>query len=762
MKKFSELFRKYRLRSEFETFAAFGDALSEKGYFYEESIFSHWQKGSRVPTNRHLVLKIAEVFIERGAMTTLESVNELLNSVGMGYLTDDEKEELGLHNFSNVPFQVPGEIFNFTGREEIIANILKEINTQKTFLLYGLPGVGKTALAIKIGHILREKFYDGVLWYKVDSSNVMDILLSIARLFGEDIANIRSVDVRASIVRTLLGNRKLLLIFDNVREADGLHLLLSGNDFYRVIFTSRENFLDVSNYGSMHITTFTDEEVLQLFKRIFGASYTLEFNKSIVAIGKKMGGLPLAVHLAAAYLKKFEMSPEEYLEKLETESVDLQKIVYDNKNLFKAISISFEKLDVLSKSIFISLGVFEGKDFSIDAIAYVNKLSVREAKKILDMLQVISFVEKSVSGRYRVHPLLKLFARGKMLDNSLYLRAAFYYEKLLNQAEESNSYKKQRADVDNIIYVFKKCYEAGYWDQIITLWNPIERFLSNTNELKKLGSLMKMIDTSKSVNNLQKIFTGYIVVLLFYWLILTHYQERNSFISDSYSLFLSFIPFFGGMAGVFRSKYWGLFKSNIGKAVLYLSFGLFSWGCGNLIWAYYNYFENVDIPYPSLADIGYFPAYFLWLAGVFYLSKATGTRFDFGKKRGKLFLLVIPSIIFLVSYYFLFVVSRRTFEAETPIRVFFDLYYPFMNIIILTLAVIILGLAANFFGGKYKFSITLLLTGFVVLYMADFTFSYTTSQGLYFTGNYVDLLFSIAHYLISWGTLSFYLTPKRK
>ena len=115
MKSFAVLFKKYRLRAEFETFTEFGDALSEKGYNYEDSIFSHWQKGARVPSHRQLVLKILEIFVERGAVKTIKDVNELLDSVGMGYLTDKEKEGLGFYEVANVPFQAPSEIANFTG-----------------------------------------------------------------------------------------------------------------------------------------------------------------------------------------------------------------------------------------------------------------------------------------------------------------------------------------------------------------------------------------------------------------------------------------------------------------------------------------------------------------------------------------------------------------------------------------------------------------------------------------------------------------------
>src|SRR5579872_5578792 len=174
MKTFAQLFKKYRLRAEFETFSSFSDALAGKGYFYEESIFSHWQKGTRVPSNRQLVLSIIEIFKERDSIRTIDEANELLASVGMGYLTNRERKELVLVKQKESPFQVPSEIAYFTGRKELLSKIQKEIKKGKIIFLYGPPGVGKTALAIRIGHLLRDKYPDGVLWYKVDSSNEMD------------------------------------------------------------------------------------------------------------------------------------------------------------------------------------------------------------------------------------------------------------------------------------------------------------------------------------------------------------------------------------------------------------------------------------------------------------------------------------------------------------------------------------------------------------------------------------------------------------
>ena len=91
---FNALFKKHRLRAEFCTLAEFGEALADKGFIYEDSIFSHWQKGNRIPQNRGLLISILKIFIERGSITSLTEANSLLESAGQGYVTDTELNNL--------------------------------------------------------------------------------------------------------------------------------------------------------------------------------------------------------------------------------------------------------------------------------------------------------------------------------------------------------------------------------------------------------------------------------------------------------------------------------------------------------------------------------------------------------------------------------------------------------------------------------------------------------------------------------------------
>ena len=99
MKTFGELFKKYRLRAEFASLSEFANAFSQKGYFYDLSIFSHWQKGERVPTRRAILIALVALFTERGSMCTIQEANEFLESAEHGYLTEKEQSIL----FSLIP-----------------------------------------------------------------------------------------------------------------------------------------------------------------------------------------------------------------------------------------------------------------------------------------------------------------------------------------------------------------------------------------------------------------------------------------------------------------------------------------------------------------------------------------------------------------------------------------------------------------------------------------------------------------------------------
>ncbi|MEK7509298.1 MAG: hypothetical protein AAB605_01140 [Patescibacteria group bacterium] len=231
----------------------------------------------------------------------------------------------------------------------------------------------------------------------------------------------------------------------------------------------------------------------------------------------------------------------------------------------------------------------------------------------------------------------------------------------------------------------------------------------------------------------------------------------SSLVNDLYGiLFLGAIPFIGGLNGLVIARHWGSFSSAVGRAVIFLSLGLVSWGLGTLIFSgVYNFLLQIDVPYPSLADVGYILALPLWAIGVIELSRATGAKYGLRSSNGKTMLLLVPAAVIAVSYYLLIVVARAgTFEftdtSSLP-KVFFDLAYPIGDVVILTLATLIYGLSYNYFGGIYKKAIYFILLGFIILYFADFLFSYTTTLEIWYPGDWVDLLFTTAMLALSAG-----------
>ena len=212
-------------------------------------------------------------------------------------------------------------------------------------------------------------------------------------------------------------------------------------------------------------------------------------------------------------------------------------------------------------------------------------------------------------------------------------------------------------------------------------------------------------------------------------------------------------PFFGGILGISVSKKWGMFKSSMGKAIFFLSTGSFIWSFGSFIWAYYNFVVHASVPYPGLSDVAWISCIPIWAVGVFYLGQAMYIKLGLRKLGGKLFVIILPIAVLASSWYFLvdFAHGGSITSGGGPLKVFFDIAYPTGDVLILTLAFLIFGFSFRSLGGRYKWPIIIILFGFLVEYLADFSFSYTTTVNTYYNGDWVDLLYATALFILSFG-----------
>lgn len=217
--------------------------------------------------------------------------------------------------------------------------------------------------------------------------------------------------------------------------------------------------------------------------------------------------------------------------------------------------------------------------------------------------------------------------------------------------------------------------------------------------------------------------------------------------------------------GIATAAKWNWLKSGVGRGVFFISLGLLAWSIGQLGWSYFLIASPEDeSPGSHLLDIIDFAAIPLWFIGIIMLSKATGARYALKKRSGQLFIVFVSLIMIAISYYFLVVEARGgTAYFDQPFwKAFFDLGYSVGDAILATIAIVVFALSWKLLGGRFKLPITVILLGFVLLYFADFVFSFRDGRGEYFNGDITDLLYMLTIAAIGLGVAMLDPSPLRK
>ena len=259
-------------------------------------------------------------------------------------------------------------------------------------------------------------------------------------------------------------------------------------------------------------------------------------------------------------------------------------------------------------------------------------------------------------------------------------------------------------------------------------------------------------------NKFSKIIIFIYAITAVFWvifIILTKYTGtlegwRYEYLLKPFLVGMTILPLTGGILGLLNSKHWGGHKSVVGKSLIGISLGLIAWSGGMIIWNYYLFFTSVEVPYPSWADAIFILSWPLWTYGLFKLSKAIGVNFALRSRSNKWFLIFIPLVVILISVYLLIYVARGGIVYDGDLlKLFFDLFYPLGDVVILSVTAATYFLSRKYLGGVYKTTILILLLAFFMNYISDFMFSYTTTKGTYFNGHLVDFLFTTTMFIMS-------------
>jgi tetratricopeptide (TPR) repeat protein len=328
---------------------------------------------------------------------------------------------------------------DFTGREEEIKELLTAVSVGGVTIsgLQGQGGVGKTALALKLAERFAPSFPDAQIYMDLLGVSQKPLtpgeaMAYVIRAFQPEVKLPEKEHEIAGIYQSVLHGKRALLLMDNARDAAQMRPLIPPAGCVLLV-TSRFHFvlpgLHAKNLETLRPDK-AEELLLKIAPRIGGEA---------PAIAKLCGYLPQALRLAATALaERVNMAPSDYRQRLADERNRTKLLAAGNESVEASISLSYGLLDVETQKRWRMLGVFP-ETFDGAAAAAVWSAEENSAEDTLGVLTQYSMLEWNEKiRRYRLHDLMRDFARQKLADEERYessLRHAQHYLGVLRSAD---------------------------------------------------------------------------------------------------------------------------------------------------------------------------------------------------------------------------------------------------------------------------------------------------------------------------------------
>ncbi|KAA0084500.1 GGDEF domain-containing protein [Mycolicibacterium sp. P9-64] len=183
------------------------------------------------------------------------------------------------------------------------------------------------------------------------------------------------------------------------------------------------------------------------------------------------------------------------------------------------------------------------------------------------------------------------------------------------------------------------------------------------------------------------------------------------------------------------------------RAWICLTVGLIGWAVGEAIWAYYQLILGMkESPFPSVADV----AYLVFPVGACLALLLFPVGFA-GQSRTRLVLdgVIVAGALFEVSWVMLL---QSTYEdgGESRFALMVSLAYPVTDIVVLTVAVLVLARART----RQCMTLSLLAAGCVLIALSDSAFVYLSAGNAYASGSLIDVGWIAALLLLSAAALA--------
>ncbi|WP_149262021.1 helix-turn-helix domain-containing protein [Actinomadura sp. K4S16] len=377
------------------------------------------------------------------------------------------------------PSGLPRDTVHLPGRDAEIVEIVESMSDRRVdapgvvevCAIVGMAGVGKTALAVRAAHMLRERFPDGCLFIDLHGyadtamvlpADALDRLLRRLGVPGEAIP--LHVDDRTALFRDRVAEQSLLLLLDNAHNAAQILPLLPGTSGCRVLVTSRNELSALEDVHRVRLAPLSHADAVGLL-RVLGRIRPGTGGTALDEIAERCGRLPLALRIASAQFRA-DLDAE-----MSSPTAQAWKRLADfddgERSLDGLFDASFRSLTPDLRQTYLLLGLHAGPDFGLGAAAARAGIGRPAARRRMRRLLDAHLLTGRGSGRFQFHDLLRQFARERAAAalpqaerDAALRREATYYLWSLEAADRLITPHRYRIDpVDEDVHVEARVHD---------------------------------------------------------------------------------------------------------------------------------------------------------------------------------------------------------------------------------------------------------------------------------------------------------------
>ncbi|MEU6036540.1 tetratricopeptide repeat protein [Actinomadura sp. NPDC047616] len=347
--------------------------------------------------------------------------------------------------------RLPADNPYFTGRVVSLGKLdmlVSQAETPRAVVIEGMAGVGKTTLALHWAHRVADRFPDGVVFTDlrgtsrapVTAAEAMGQVLRGLGVPGDQLS--RGEAELAAQCRSLLAGRRALLVLDNAADAEQVRPLLAAMGAGLAVVTTRRRLpvlLEGADIRTLELREMAPDEAVDLFAAVLGPGdrRVRDERGAAVRLARECGLLPLALGIMAGRLAD---NPGEPIEETLRQLADPDGAASGSYGgggyggglreagphgaggphalhgvLSPTFEVAYRGLRRDQRAAFRRLGLPAGPDFTPRVLAALLARPEDEARECLEGLRQAYLVHDVAPGRYRMHDLLRDFARERAL-----------------------------------------------------------------------------------------------------------------------------------------------------------------------------------------------------------------------------------------------------------------------------------------------------------------------------------------------------------